>query len=119
MKLESKRVSKIIIFFLTVVIISTSLLWLFEKPFDSEEWKSNPLERYKMVDYLIESQILMDKPMDEVIQILGYPTSRSSNLQHRFVYRLGEQPGFVDSKDEHLLILFENRKVVEVTLAIE
>lgn len=119
MKLQPKRIYKILVFVLAVFIISASLLWLFEKPFNATEWKSNPLERYKMVDDLIESQLIMDKSKDEVMSLLGQPYSSSNIEKDIFIYRLGDQPSFFNSRKEHLLIIFEHQKVHEVTLALE
>ena len=119
MKIQSKRIYKLIVFFLAVIVISGSLLYLFEKPFSETEWKENPLQRYKMVDDLIESQLLIDKSKSEVILLLGQPYSSSNIEKDIFIYRLGDQPSFFESRKEHLLIIFENQKVDEVTLALE
>jgi outer membrane protein assembly factor BamE (lipoprotein component of BamABCDE complex) len=119
MALQLKRIHKIGLFFLAVLVISWSLLKLFEVPFDKANWKTNPTERYEMVDDLIESQLLMGKTKVEVITLLGKPYSSSTTENDIFIYKLGDQPSFFKSRKEHLLIIFINQKVNEVTLALE
>ena len=110
---------KIGLFFFVAFIISSSLIWLFEERFNKEQWRSNPQQRYKMVDDLIDSQLLINKSKDEVVLLLGEPYSSSAIEKDIFIYRIGKQPSFFESKKEHLLIIFENQKVDEVTLAVE
>lgn len=119
MQLKLKRIYKIWLFVLAVLVISWSLLWLFEVPFNTELWKSSPTERYQMVDDLIESQELMGKTKAEVLTLLGKPNSSSTTQKDIFIYQLGEQPSFFKSRKEHLLIIFLNQKVDEVTLALD
>lgn len=114
-----KRNDKIGLFFFLAFIISTSLIWLFEERFNEEQWAENPSQRYKMVDDLIESQLLMDKSKSKVVALLGQPTSQSNVEKDIFIYRIGKQPSFFESRREHLLIIFINQKVDEVTLALE
>ncbi len=119
MILNPKRILRIGLFFLAVFVISYGLLWLFEKRFDKTQWESDPMHRYQMVDDLIESQLLMRKSKPEVIAILGEPTSSSNEEKDIFVYNIGDPPSFFNSRKEHLLIIFVNQKVDEVTLAYE
>ncbi|WP_299366104.1 hypothetical protein [Winogradskyella sp.] len=119
MILKPERILKIGIFFLLVFLISHGLLWLFEERFDKTRWASDPLHRYEMVDDLIESQLLMQKPKPEVIAILGEPSSSSNTEKDMFIYKIGDPPSFFNSRKEHLLIIFVNQKVDEVTLAFE
>ncbi|WP_296386890.1 hypothetical protein [Winogradskyella sp.] len=117
--LKLKRNDKIGLFFFVAFVLSSSLLWLFEERFNKEQWRSQPATRYKMVDDIIESQLLIDKTKDEVIVILGKPNSTSTTEKDVFAYRLGEQPSFFKSGREQLLVIFVNQKVNEVTLALE
>jgi hypothetical protein len=119
MRLKLKRIHKIGLFFFAVLVISWSLLKLFEVSFDKELWRNNPTERYKMVDDLIESQMLISKTKNEVRILLGEPYSISNIQKDIFIYRLGDQPNFFKSRREHLLIIFLNHKVDKVTLALE
>ena len=119
MWLRLKRNDKIGLFFFVAFIISSSLIWLFEERFTQEQWRTNPSQRYKLVDNLIESQLLIGKSKDEVIVLLGEPYSKSNVKEDIFIYRLGKQPSFFNSRKEHLLIIFVNQQVDEVTLALE
>ncbi|WP_299520922.1 hypothetical protein [Winogradskyella sp.] len=119
MALRLKRTHKIGIFFLAVFVISFSLLELFEERFKEERWTTNPAQRYKMVDDLIESQLLMYKSKLEVRKILGEPSSSSNAEKDIFIYSIGDLPNFFNSRKEHLLIIFVNQSVDEVTLAFE
>lgn len=114
-----KRNDKIGLFFFTAFVISSSLIWLFEERFNEDQWASNPSQRYKMVDDLIESQILIDRSKAEVKDILGEPSSQSNDDKDIFVYNIGKQPSFFENRREHLLIIFQLQKVDEVTLAFE
>ena len=119
MILKLKRNDKIGLFFFVAFIISTSLIWLFEERFDQEQWRSNPQQRYKMADDLIESQLLIGKTKAEVISILGYSGFHVDSNQDILTYSLGEQPSFFETEKEYLLIVFINGKVKEVSLAVE
>lgn len=119
MRLQIKRNDKIGAFFFVAFIISMSLIWLFEERFDKERWRSEPSTRYKMVDDVIESQLLMEKTKDEVIVLLGKPNSSSNIEKDLFLYRLGQQPSFFEAKREQLLIVFEYQKVIKVTIVQE
>jgi len=114
-----KRRDKIGLFLIVAVVLSLSLLWIFEERFDKNIWKNEPLKRYQMVDDIIESQILRDKTKDEVVFLLGQPNSRFTKEKDVFLYRLGTPPSFFEPKREQLLIVFENNKVLKVSLAID
>ena len=119
MWIKLKRNDKIGLFFFVAFILSTSLIWLFEERFDKEQWKSQPTMRYKMVDDIIESQLLIGKTKKEVTVLLGSPNSSTSAEKDFFLYKLGKAPSFIESKGEQLLIVFKHQKVEKVTFAIE
>ena len=119
MILKLKRLDKIILFFVIAFIISISLIRLFEVPFDEVKWAQEPEYRYKMIDDLIESQRLMNKSKTEVLQILGLPSSSAIQPKDIFIYTIGDPPSFFESRKEHLLIVFVDQKVNEVTLAFD
>ncbi|WP_299127494.1 hypothetical protein [uncultured Winogradskyella sp.] len=114
-----KRNDRIGLFFFLAFVISSSLIWLFEERFNKEQWSNQPALRYKMVDDIIESQRFIKKSKDEVIYLLGQPTLKSNTEKDIFIYNIGKQPSFITSHKEHLLIVFKNEKVTEVTLATE
>lgn len=112
-------IKRIGLFFLAAVITAFILINLLEKPFDAQKWQTEPLQRYEMVDDLIESQILIGKPKHEVFEILGQPDSQSNSSKDAFIYNIGNPPSFFSSQKEYLLIVFENQQVEKVTLAVE
>ena len=114
-----KRNDKIGLFFFIAFIIGMSLTYLFEERFNETQWKTNPMQRHKMVDDLIESQLLIEKTKNEVITILGEPNLSSNTDKDLFIYKIGNPPSFFDSRKEHLLIVFEDQNVEKVTLAYE
>ena len=114
-----KRHRKLILFFLIALTASLSLLWLFEEPYNKQQWLSQPTERYRMVDNIIESQMLMQKSRAEVISFLGQPDDSLSSSKKGYLYKLGTPPSFFEEEPEHLLVIFESGTVSEVTLAVE
>ena len=116
--LKLTRFNKIALLLVVAIIISLFLLRLFEKHFDSEDWKSQPTERYKMVDNLIEQQLLMGMTKAETIDLLGKPNATLSSGSV-FLYKIGHVPSFFKSKTEQLLIVFEDEVAAKVTLADE
>ena len=113
------RTFKIVLFLFVAFVISMSLIWIFEEQFDKTRWDMDPSRRYKMVDDLIESQLLMGSTKCQVISILGKPSSSTQGDRDAFIYDIGDPPSFFDSRKEHLLIIFIDQKVDEVTLAYE
>ncbi len=109
----------LLVVLLLALMLSALLLHLFEAPFNSVSWVAHSSERYTMVDDLIESQLLKDKSKKEVITILGQPDIYSSSANAYFIYKLGDQSKFFQSRSEHLLIIFKAYKVSVVTLAYE
>ena len=110
-----KRNDKIGFLFFFAFVLGTSLIWLFEERFDEELWRNQPATRYKLADDIIESQLLMGKTIDEVIEHLGKPNSTLNLNKESFIYRLGTPPSFLEPKMELLLIVFEHQKVIGVS----
>jgi hypothetical protein len=119
MPLKLKGIGRIGLFFLVAAVLAFALINFLEEPFDAQKWKSEPLQRYEMVDDLIESQFLIGKPKNEVFEILGQPDSQSNSSKDTFIYNIGDPPSFFSSQKEYLLIVFKNEHVEEVTLAVE
>jgi len=113
-----KRNDKIGLFFFAAFVISTSLIYLLEERFDQDLWSTQPSKRHKMVDDVIESQLLIGKTKDEVIFLLGEPNSSISADKDVFLYRLGQAPSFIKSQREQLLVAFEDDKVLKVALTL-
>jgi hypothetical protein len=119
MILKLKRFEKIVLVFFLAFVIGMSLIWMFEERFSTEKWKAEPTRRYKMVDDLIESQILLGKSKEKVVLMLGYPNLRSDDQIDVFAYSLGVPPSFFKTKREKLLVIFNKEIVENVTLAID
>ncbi len=111
-------IKRIGLFFLAAVIIAFILINLLEKPFDAKVWQAEPLQRYEMVDDIIESQILSGKTKHEIIEILGQPDSKLNTSKDAFIYNIGNPPSFFSSQKEYLLIVFKSKRVEDVSLAV-
>lgn len=116
---QLKGIGKIGLFFLVATVLAFALINFLEEPFDEQKWRDEPLERYEMVDDIIESQILIGKPKKEVFKILGQPDSLFSEKKDAIIYAIGDPPSFFASQKEYLLVVFKNQKVDKVTLASE
>lgn len=112
-------IKRIGLFFLAAVIIAFILINLLEKPFDAKVWQAEPLQRYEMVDDIIESQILSGKTKPEIIEILGQPDSKLNASKDAFIYTIGDPPSFFSSQKEYLFIVFKNKRVEDVSLAVD
>ncbi len=119
MKLRLNRKNTIGLIFFLAFVISTSLIFQFEERFTTENWKSNHTTRYKMVDDLIESQLLIGKTSEEVIEILGHPSTTRYKKSELFVYNIGKEPSFFEAQPDRLVVIFVNNKVDLVSLAVE
>ena len=102
-----------------LIYLGIVIIWIFsisyypKQDFNKEKWESNIEERYTMSKDIIESEMLIGKTKDEVIEILGaeYLTSNENNI----TYYLGFVPGFVSIDHDVLDIYFENGRVVLVS----
>ncbi len=101
-----------------IIYFGLVMIWIFSvsyyptSNFDQNEWKSNIEERYKMSEDIIESEMLIGKNRDEVINILG--NNYSTNNENRLSYELGFVPGLFNIDPDYLDIKFENEIVISV-----
>lgn len=101
-----------------VIYIGIILLWMFSvsyypsNEFNKKEWQTNVEERYKMSENINESEMLIGKTKEEVIELLG-KEFYSYNENH-IAYELGFVPGFFNIDPDVLDIYFENGKVIRV-----
>ncbi len=101
-----------------VVYVGIVLIWMSsvsyypKQSFQKEKWDTNVEERYKMSKDIINSEILIGKTKEEVIELLGqeYSTYGDNNL----TYYLGFVPGVIVIDPDVLDIYFENGKVIRV-----
>ena len=101
-----------IIYFGLVLIWIFSISYYSTDGFNQNEWNTNIEERYKMSEDIIESEMLIGKTQDEVIQILG--NNFSSNDENRISYELGNVPGLFNIDPDYLDIKLESGIVVSV-----
>lgn len=95
-------------------VASTILIYEFEERFDEERWKSLPDFRYEMVDDIIESDMFINKTKAEVISQLGQPNDSYSDEKLYFIYYLGREPSFFESRKMQLVFTFEKNRVTKV-----
>ena len=101
-----------IIYFLAILIWVFSVSYYPNNDFDKEEWISNKEERFKMSEDLIESEKLIGKTKQEIVQLLG--EDYYSYNENHIAYDLGFLPGFFNIDPDVLDIYFENGKVIKV-----
>ena len=113
-----RQADEVALVLFSAFIITTTLYYFNEWKFSEEEWKHAIGERYKIVDDLIDSNILTRKSKQEVLWILGEP-DLNENSGNKFIYELGRPPAFFEEKDEKLHIIFENHKVKKISIEID
>lgn len=99
---------------LIAIVISVVLMSANETPFDSSDWKNEPTLRYKMSKDIIENERFIGKNKEEVIQLLGEPNISNLEGKDHLIYPLGKAPSFLESKDEKLVLIFQNSIVTKV-----
>lgn len=114
MRFVFKKYDKVLFVFFAAALIASFLIWTFEERFDENTWSTNPAVRYKMADDIIDSDMLIGKHKQAVIDLLGTPYKTNIYGKDNFIYRLGRPPSFSESKRTILIIDFELDHVVEV-----
>ncbi len=109
-------IKKISIFLLLATAISLLLVDINQDQFSSERWADNPLERYRMINDLLESSRLKDLTKGQVIKLLGRPNAKYLGATEHLAYRLGTPPSFMETKPNGLLITFKDGKTDKITL---
>jgi hypothetical protein len=123
LKVGNKRNRKFLAIIPTVILspiiyVGLVMIWIFSisyyptSDFDKNEWNSNVEERFKMSEDIIESEILIDKTREEVIEILG--NNFITNNESKITYELGHVPGLFNIDPDYLDIKLENGKVISV-----
>jgi hypothetical protein len=97
-----------------IIITWISLISYYPKTaFNKHKWDENEEKRYEMSKDIINSEILIGKTEDEVIELLGngfYATSTNC-----IGYDLGFVPGLFNIDPDTLNICFENGRVIKVS----
>ncbi|MEJ6792810.1 MAG: hypothetical protein QNK89_08820 [Lacinutrix sp.] len=86
-----------------------------EKQFNKIQWHETPSTRYDMAKDIIDSNMLFGKTKAEIILLLG-STTKPSTLKGKdhLVYSLGKASSFFEVKEETLIIVFQDEKVINV-----
>ncbi|WP_034062655.1 hypothetical protein [Lacinutrix jangbogonensis] len=109
-----KKLKIIIGVFLLASVISYFILEANEKQFDRTQWNTSPLTRFKMAKSLMESDILYGKTKEEVISLLGNAIPSTLKGKDHLVYAIGTPPSFFEAKEEKIVVVFEDGKVINV-----
>jgi predicted PurR-regulated permease PerM len=123
LKVGNKRNRKFLAIIPTVILspliyVGLVMIWIFSisyyptSDFDKNEWNSNVEERFKMSENIIESEILIGKTREEVIQMLG--NDFITNNESEITYELGNVPGLFNIDPDYLDIKLKNGKVISV-----
>ena len=123
LKFGSKKNRKYLSIIPTLILspltyIGIIMIWLFsiwyypEKEFNKDEWETNIEERYMMSEDIIDSEILIGKSKQEVIELLG--TEYWKYGEDHISYYLGFVPGIANIDPDVLDIYFENGRVIKV-----
>jgi len=82
--------------------------------FSTEKWKSDPENRTKIVDDLLNDYQLVGMAKAEVLSLLGNDNNTDYFLQdNRLVYYLGAERGLISIDSEWLVIDFTNEIVAD------
>lgn len=113
MRFAPTKFDKVILFFFAAFVVGGFFFWVFEEQFDEKVWHSNPSRRYKMVDDMIDKELLIGKSKNEIIELLGVPVDLFDTDKEVLNYKIGTPPSFSEHKREELIIVFENSIAIE------
>lgn len=105
---------KVLFVIFGAALLASFFIWVFEERFDENVWQSNPSNRYKMADAIIDDAIFIGMTRPEIIDILGRPVDPFSDDQSVLNYKIGTPPSFSKDVREELVIIFVNKKAVKV-----
>lgn len=111
MRFKLKSNDQIGLIFFVAFVVGTTLIYQFEERFNQEAWSDNPANRHKLVDDLLDRELLIGKSKTEVIELLGKPIRSGSTEHYIFLYDLGRAPSFSQSEPQQLQIIFKDETV--------
>lgn len=99
-----------------IVLLFTFDSYYIETTFDSNVWKENSNERYKMSNDIITSDTLLSMSKDEIINLLGRNSKSKVELEtsNRWIYNMGSHGWGFRIKIYSLELKFDNNKVIQV-----
>ena len=95
-----------------ILIWITAVSYYPTQKFNKAEWDTNVEERYTMSKNIIESEMLIGKTQEEVIELLG--DDYSTYQKEHIAYYLGFVPSIIGIDPDVLDVYFENGKVIKV-----
>lgn len=114
MRFAPKKYDKVVLFFFAAFIAGAFFTWIFEERFNEKGWRSNRSMRYKMADDIIDSDLLIGKSKEDIIDLLGVPYDTNLFGKDNIAYRLGRPPSFSQTKHAILIIDFKLGHAVQV-----
>ena len=87
-----------------------------DQKFDKEIWENEPEQRYKQVNDLINSKILLGKSKQEVRVLLTNDCKYCDDTNNSWMYYLGEGNDNKDFRWEVLDVEFKNDKVFNISI---
>lgn len=86
------------------------------KEFDSKEWIENKNDRYRMINHLMASDLIIGKTKNTVIEIIGEEYKEDCLLSNTFCYIAYDPDNFAFLDHYELVVHFdENNKVKKVS----
>ena len=114
---------------LTFILIMTSFCWgpiiddySHRRAFDSEIWEKSLSGDYSnevrlwMINDLLRKHNLIGMFKSDIDELLGVPPKTPYFEKYDYVYRLGNERGFISVDSEWLVIKFENDRVTAAQL---
>ena len=123
LEIGTERIRRYLVIVSTIVLspliyAGLIMIWIFSVSyyathgFDQEKWNTNLEERYRMSKDIIDSEMLIGKTREEVIDILGAEYSLGAN--DVLIYELGHVPGLLNIDPDFLEITFRDNMVIHV-----
>ena len=113
---RNNQINQIGLILFASFVIATSLHSFLDHRFTEERWKQNPMQRYEMLDDILDKDLFIDDTKKEVIHQLGYPSILNSSTTNQFNYYVGKGEGLSNDQSVMLTLIFENNRVTKVLL---
>ncbi|NRD19097.1 hypothetical protein HNV08_03480 [Winogradskyella eckloniae] len=113
---KNNQVNQVGLILFISFVISSSLIYVFENRFTTNAWKQNPMQRYRLVEDLIDRELLKNNSRQEVISKLGTPKILGTSTNDQYNYYIGTGLTVNSNKTAMLSVFFENNKVTKVML---
>ncbi|MUU78553.1 hypothetical protein [Winogradskyella endarachnes] len=113
---RNNQVNQIGLIFFVSFVIATSLHYFFEDRFSEERWKQSPMNRYEMIDDIIDRNLFINDTKREVIQQLGYPKESNYKDADQFNYYVGVRGKFKNGDIKQFTLFFRNNHVIKTAI---